>query len=246
MINHARALLANVSAADRPRPGTYGEEYTPPGFSAGVDAPALARVRSALLGYDPDALYLNSRLRLVLAAAHATPSVDRYFRSLDPRLTYLGDDEPSAADVAVKITTTAPMQLNLFGSAAANDVEGLSVFGYRITVGADYYTVADRVRGANRRFDPAEQPPTLSCGLRLGFMGAWTPGVWDVLVIVPSRFGLAELYAALRRSDASIATLLAGTSVRWRELWTRGIGVAAKMAGLAAAVVEATETARHA
>lgn len=246
MINHARAMLSNRSAADRPPVGAYGEEYTPPGFIAVDDARDLKQVRALLLGRDPDALYLNVRLRILLEAAHATPSVDRYLRSLDPRLTYLGHTDPIVTGTVIQASPagTQAAALNLAGDPAPDELDGVTVFGYRITASTDHLLVNDLAYGSWRRYERGGEPPVLSCGLSAQLVGVWEPAAWDVSVVAPSATGLADIYASLRRPSQALSAVLAATDPRWSELWKRGIGIAARIAGVVAAVVEATGGAR--
>jgi hypothetical protein len=243
MINHARTLLANLSGVDRPPPGTYGEEYIPPAYRPRPADQALGLVRRTLLGADPDGLYLNQRLRLLTLACHSTPSVDAYFRSLDPRLTYLPGEDPIAWGQTVQVVPEYPSTLTLFlaGDARADDLTGISVFGYEVAATAGELVVVD-LAGGGRRVQPREdEPPVLSCGLRPVLAGEWNPGSWRALVVAPSRLGLPDLLAGLEAAGASLNELLARVRPRWGELWRDGIGAAARLAGAAAAVVEAAE-----
>jgi hypothetical protein len=247
MINHARALLVNQTAAARPPLGAYGEEYTPAEYIPFEPVREQRAVRRLLFGAAPDALFLNSRLRLLLAAAHQTPTVDGYLRSLDSRVTYDGRVEPIITDTLMEATPVGSpaMSLHLFGPVAADEVEGVSVFGYQVIAGIGDLTVVDHAFGSTRRQAHDAEPPILSCGARLRFAGDWSPGIWNALVAVPSARGLPDLYADLSGVGATVTAAIAGAASRWRELWHHGIGITARLAGLTAALVEVSEAARH-
>jgi hypothetical protein len=244
MINHARTLLSNRAAADRPAPGVYGEEYTPADYVPVEDSGAMRRIRALLLGRDPDVLYLNLRMKLLLSAAHATPEVDAYFRAMDPRVTYLDGDVPVTPARRVE-TVSGAATPHLYGDVRADDVYGTSVYAYEVVVGHDDIHLADFSQGSRLTLALGGADPVLSCGLRVGALGAWTPATWRLMVVEPSRRGIPELLEDLRTAESSLFELMTPSDERWRRLWRYGVGATTKVAAAVAAVVAATEGARH-
>jgi len=93
MINHVRNLLMN-RAKDGYSYDFPGEEYIPAAFVPRKLHPVLVSAFQQLFGTNPDRLFLNYRMRQLMAIIHAT-ELEEFVVYYDPRVTYLPliDDE---------------------------------------------------------------------------------------------------------------------------------------------------------
>ena len=87
MINHVRTLLLN-RGQDGYGLDTFGEEYVPADFRPRKLSIPLSLAHRTLFGGQPDRLYINYRLRQIMALMHATPLAQDVLAK-DSRVTYL-------------------------------------------------------------------------------------------------------------------------------------------------------------
>lgn len=101
MINHVRTLLMNRTREGYP-PDYPGEEYIQSDFIPKKLRLELQLAHRQLFGIDPDRLFLNYRVRQLLAIMHST-ELEEFIYDFDPRVTYmpLVDDESMFDEVFV-------------------------------------------------------------------------------------------------------------------------------------------------
>lgn len=132
MIDHAYNLLRlrppsyDPGPFPAPRPPAG---FSPPGLGAGLEA-----VRARLFGADPDAGYLEARMRQYMTLLHegAFPG---HVAAYDPRVTYLPLLRlPAPAAGAAATPTARDVPLRLTGRVAADDDRGISIFRWKVAV----------------------------------------------------------------------------------------------------------------
>ena len=127
MLNHARTLLMNVSGDGYG--GWLGDEYIPPTYVPVVLPSYLEKLRVYFFGTNPDRVFLNYRVRQLLAVLHSTPLVE-FVESLDSRISYDVNNQDLFADSNYGLNDTD----NLFftNRIGAPDVLGRSFHKWKI------------------------------------------------------------------------------------------------------------------
>jgi hypothetical protein len=134
MLNHARTLLVNYSAATggtKGFSGHFGEELIDPDYKFRTLPTYMQTIRNTLFGRDVPRELVNARARAYMALLHAT-ELKEFITDLDPRISYdfSGKDifdgsvdySFSLGDVEAKLTVAPnPTILQIFKVA---DVEG--------------------------------------------------------------------------------------------------------------------------
>lgn len=136
MINHVRALLANVDRGSSPGWDFPGEELTPAEYVPVQPDSTLQTVRRKLFGSDPDRLFLNFRLAQFMTMLHAT-ELESHVLTFDPRITYGRNAsliaESTFADSIAPFPGVAADTLHLLGTPRAPD-DGRCIYEYDISV----------------------------------------------------------------------------------------------------------------
>jgi hypothetical protein len=139
MINHARTLLLNMPSAYSAIRAETAAEYVPPSFSPVALTSPLRALRRVLLGSDPDARFLNLRVRELIGYIHQTELAE-FVYALDPRVTYWPVQETEFFDSTRKTLTVtqikgAPRRLSVTGTFQANNSVGRTLQQYLLTAG---------------------------------------------------------------------------------------------------------------
>ena len=101
MINHVRTLLMNKGRDGNPIEN-FGEEYIPNDFVPRRLNITMSTVHRMLFGGNPDRLFVNYRMRQIMALMHSTDMAQDVLDP-DPRVTYLPMRD-ELFDVAFKMT----------------------------------------------------------------------------------------------------------------------------------------------
>jgi hypothetical protein len=126
MINHARALLLNVSSESY-KPGTLGEEYIP--TYTPLKLPTFLHVPHRIIfGTDPDRVFLNYRAAELMRLLHQTELAE-FIYALDNRVTYWPQPtteffRPETQITAQKIFGLYETRLNIIGKPKADNKVG--------------------------------------------------------------------------------------------------------------------------
>lgn len=134
MRDHAYNLLrlrtASSVSADLPAPRPP-VDFRPPTIGGG-----LAAVRAELFGSDPDAFYLEVRLRQYMTILHAGRFAD-HLTAYDPRITYLPLLRTPPPTAGVRATPLGHDRvLTVFGSPTVDDATGTSRRSCRVVFAA--------------------------------------------------------------------------------------------------------------
>lgn len=184
MINHARTLLLNISA-QRTQLQDPGYEYVPAEFVPIQLPPALSTLRRVLFGAKPDLYFLSARAQELLGYIHSTELEEHIYR-FDTRVTYWPPISAAVfgnakANVLVRQTVGAPMQVVAAGQFSANSTTGRSTEEYTVvmhnTAGVTFLvTRADNETTTTAVPDLANPPtitlPGTALGLRPNFNSA--------------------------------------------------------------------------
>lgn len=134
MINHARTLLLNRSGSTEGYGGLPGDEYLPPAYRVKKHLPAyVVKLRSLLLGSDPDRVYANYRVRQYLALLHSTELAE-FVTALDPRITYDVDNSDLFVPSIFNVLSPDPDNLFLSGQLGSPDRTGRAHHQWEVTV----------------------------------------------------------------------------------------------------------------
>jgi hypothetical protein len=133
MINHARTLLLNREPDNVPYGGQPGDEFLPTNFVTVKSLPTYLRsLRSILLGSDPDRVFGNYRVRQYLALLHMTELVE-FVTDLDPRITYLTDNDDLFAERTFRISASKD-SIFINGELGPPDATGRSLHEWDIRI----------------------------------------------------------------------------------------------------------------
>lgn len=245
MINHARTLIRNQTGFGV-LPGLYGSEFVEPAYRPYQMPQEMTAIWYAMLGRNPDDLYVNQNLRIIMAAAHSCPDVEDYFLGLDPRITYSHDSKPimPATEVNIVEQTASGTELKLIGDAVTDKVNGRSSYDYQIHFGTVDITVYDLVTGRNDVYPKTDVGKVLSCGLQPMFLGD-TQGFWTFSVLTTLDRDISGILADITVNPANVDKLMREGAPRWREIYKYGHGPAHRLAAVLAAFVEKAETIRN-
>lgn len=152
MINHARTLLLNMPSAYSAIRAETAAEYVPPAFSPIALTSPLRTLRRLLFGSDPDARFLNLRVRELMGYIHQTELAE-FVYALDPRVTYWPVQEAEFFDSTKKILTVTqikgqPRRLTVTGTFQADNSLGRTLQQYLLTAG-DETLPPDQVRAVS-------------------------------------------------------------------------------------------------
>jgi hypothetical protein len=203
MINHARTLLLNISA-QRTQLQDPGYEYVPTEFIPIQLPPALVTLRRVLFGARPDLYFMSARAQELLGYIHNT-ELESHIYSFDPRVTYWPPMNAAVfgnakANVFVRQTGGAPMQLVATGQFSANSTTGRSTEDYTVVMhNTDGITFAvTRADGETETTSVSStvNPPTLPLpGTALGLQPNFNSAVSEVIrtfettsILVTERF----------------------------------------------------------
>lgn len=251
MINHARTLLLNETAAGRPALGENGEEYIPPRFLRTQYPGYLTRLRNIFLGSGSDPLYQNYRLAQLMAVAHSNDVCRDLILGLDSRITYnpvkAGFEQYISGDLVTALNPKG-MTLELVGYGQADDRSGRAAFSWRVqTDGTDTLRVRSSwnnniVEHTLVLTDNRSQLLPLENGLNLRLYvpaGAWDAGAfWEVTSNTRPQTDLGTLLARARSAGAeSIGSVFLNTPASYWNLWKRGQTLPDQLGGLLAAMV---------
>lgn len=245
MINHARTVILNQRGTTVEL-GVFGADFVDPKYLPYTRDQVLGNIWSAFFGNAGDALYTNQVMRLLMTCSHGCPDVDKYFRGLDSRITYVYADKPILAksSVTVQPLTASPTQLALVGDVTPSYDAGRAFFSYNVNFGQYDTVVTDYETGRSDTYPSAEVGKLLSCGALPMFLGT-APGAWDVLVSTRTDWGLQNLFDRLQAKSTDVEKLLREGSPRWLELYRKGHGIVHRLAAVLAAFVERAEKIRN-
>ncbi|NDD52307.1 hypothetical protein EBZ39_00245 [bacterium] len=139
MINHARTLLLNKAAKTNHVTVDTGAEFVPNEFFPVNLTNELRLVRRVLFGSNPDARFINLRIRELMGYVHQT-ELAQYVYDLDPRVTYWPMTPTDFNDIArnqIVVTQLSgpPQRLALNGAVKPDHSVGRAVHTYLISVG---------------------------------------------------------------------------------------------------------------
>lgn len=138
MINQVRTLLMNKSSIGGSS-SFPGEEFIPPDFVPKKWPADLTRAMSTLLGARPDRLYLNYRMREIMAILHNTELAEYVYKN-DPRVTYLPLNDEQFFGNTVFGTTydqyegNVEVPLTVHGEHVSDEGNGTTTLQWQITV----------------------------------------------------------------------------------------------------------------
>ena len=136
MINHARTLLLNVSAAAY-APGELGEEYVPP-YSALKLPTYLQTARRIIFGTAPDRVFLNYRVNELMRLLHQT-ELSEFVYALDSRVTYWPQSKtdfflPQQQVITQKLFGVYETKLNIIGNPKPDNARGRAYREYTVRI----------------------------------------------------------------------------------------------------------------
>lgn len=139
MINHARTLLLNRSPNSNHITTDTAAEFVPADFSPVNLTNELKLIRRILFGGNPDARFINLRIRELMGYVHQTEAA-HYVYDLDPRVTYwptTSSDFDNATRSQVNVTQIfgPPTRLPVIGAFRANTATGTALQQYLLAVG---------------------------------------------------------------------------------------------------------------
>jgi hypothetical protein len=145
MINHARTLLLNKAYKDNHITRDTGAEYVPLEFVPVRLSNELKLLRRVLFGSNPDARFINLRVRELMSYIHQTELAD-YVHALDHRMTYWPLSVVDFYDTSKKTVTITqlngpPQRLTIIGDYQADNSVGRSLFQYVISAGTETPTL---------------------------------------------------------------------------------------------------------
>ena len=126
MINHVRTLLMNKGRDGNPIED-FGEEYIPSDFIPKRLSIPLATVNRTLFGGNPDRLFINYRMRQIMALMHST-DLSQDVLATDSRVTYLpmrNDLFDDAFKIAIKRIAGPALQVYVRGEHLVNMGSGI-------------------------------------------------------------------------------------------------------------------------
>lgn len=138
MINHARTLLLNQTAAGM-SPDDAGYEFVVPNYRSVRMTTPLQTIHSIIFGKNPDNYFRNYRARELLSYLHQTDLADYVYR-LDSRVTYW----PAIADntlygapkkVFIQQLSGEPKRLGIGGTVQPSAAIGRSDYEYKVIFG---------------------------------------------------------------------------------------------------------------
>lgn len=138
MINHARTLLLNQSAA-RTNAADAGYEYMSPTYKETPLPTTLETIHNIIFGKTPDNYFRNYRARELLSYLHQT-ELATYVTRLDPRVTYwpaMTDNKLYSAPKKVLLKQLAgeANRLAIGGAVNPSNATGRSEYEYTILFG---------------------------------------------------------------------------------------------------------------
>lgn len=250
MINHARTLILNEAAGNRPNLEEYGEEYVPSSFRPKRLSGPIKRLREICLGTKGDPLYQNYMLADIMNVLHSGNVSRAYILSLDPRYTYdVSNYNLLSQDFGTVVTalSSSAMSLNTSGVGRADDVTGVASFSWGVvTLAGGKVEITNNVTQKKR-----EENIVVSSGLTNNILledgtsmyfsvpGSWEPNKrWTVISVARPGKGLGGL---LREVDEdapdTAANILSNTDKNFTNLWVSGVSVVDRLSGLLSAMV---------
>lgn len=183
MLDHAYNLLRLRGPGYDP--GGFPAPPVPAGFAPPAPSSALRAVRSVLFGSDPDAGYVERRMRQYMTILSAGRHRD-HLVATDPRISYeallrVAVPPPGPPEVA---TAPGAPELSVVGTVAADDARGVSTFAWAVAA----VPTAAPFGGDGLLWSPVLPPP---------FFFASDPGDGDDAgglfwpLVLPIPFGLA-------------------------------------------------------
>lgn len=258
MINHARSLLLNDIAANRPELGTFGEEYVPEAYRKLNYNGTLLRVRNALLGSVGDPLYENYRLAQLMAFMHSNQYSESLILELDTRYTY----RPFQASfmqfdtsIEVEEVDSKGLQLAATGTPRANEAVGQALYRWRVrTATGPVLQVQLMGLPGWREYDieivgQDATPVTLDNGVVLQIsvpIGGWqTEAEWLVTSMARPTTDAGYLIQAVNSLGASTTyDLFKAVPSSFKQLWYSGVSLVDQLGGLLGAFVTKAEAVR--
>jgi hypothetical protein len=145
MINAVRTLLLNRPAASVFDPTLAGEEYVAGDFMPRKLPADLDRAHRYLLGFKPDRLYANYRMRQIMELLHST-ELEEFVYTLDNRVTYLPFTDTDMFNdtfgiVVEQYDGMGDAQLTVHGTPEADDGLGTTTQSWRLYVNGDTATI---------------------------------------------------------------------------------------------------------
>lgn len=259
MINHARSLILNVSPADRPEVGTFGEEYIPTDYKVLDYAGPLNRIRGKLVGTAGDPLYENYRLMQLMSLLHANQYSEELVLSLDDRYTYR-PFSPSFMDfdasIEVEEVDAKNLQLTASGDPESDETVGKSLYRWtvRTEAGPQLWT-KEAIINQWRQHDVIitgtdVSPVELENGVILQVSipsGSWTAGAeWLVTSMARPVQDIGFKIDVLNGLGVrTVEDLFQSAPKQFRTLWYEGISLVDQLGGVLGAFVYAAENIRQ-
>jgi hypothetical protein len=259
MINHARSLILNDVASNRPEAGTLGEEYLPTEYRMLDYSGTLDRVRTKLLGASNDPLYQNYRLAQLMAVMHGNQYAEEQALALDTRYTY----RPYKADflnldfaVEVSEVDDKNMTLKTTGVPTANAAIGKSLYRWnvRTAVGPELI-VQELLTGQTATYnvtitDEVTNSITLENGVILTVevpSDIWqVEAMWVVTSMARPDQDLGYLVADLNSlGTGTVTDLFRNVPSSFYNLWYQGVSLVDQLGGLLGAFVYKAEEVRQ-
>lgn len=134
MINHIRTLLLSRDGGQGYGYDFPGEEFVLPAFRAKAMPTFLSGAFRMLFGSNPDRLYLNYRMRQIMALLHAT-ELEEFVLLPDKRVTYWPLVDDGFPDAFINSTNQylGPFtRLFVVGTAVADDGAGQSELQWKV------------------------------------------------------------------------------------------------------------------
>lgn len=257
MINHARTLILNRGAADRPELGTYGEEYIPAAYQRLDYAGHLQRVRNTLLGTFGDPLYENYRLAQYMSIVHANQYTEELALGLDSRFTYR-PFEPSFMSFDTSIETqeinSKGLVLSATGTPTVNESVGRALYRSSVrTLAGPSLAVKDVSNNQWVEYDvtiTSSETNTIELEngvlLQITVPGAWEEGAeWLVTSMARPTKDLGYFVASLDSlGPNTLYSLFQASSDTYRNLWYSGVSLVDQLGGVLGAFIHAAEEIR--
>lgn len=258
MINHARTLILNDAAANRPSLGTYGEEYVPEAYRVLGYAGTLHKVRSVLIGSSGDPLYQNYQLAKLMDVVHANQYVEQYALSLDSRYTYRPYQSAFLDfdfSVDVEEINDKGMQLTTSGTPEASAVAGKALYRWTLRSQTGPQLMAkELMTGKTKVYDitvagglaaPVELENGLTVHLTVPGDSWQVDAEWSVTTTSRPSNDLSSVIADINGLGAgAVSSLFAGAPSSFYNLWHAGVSLVDQLGGALGSFIYQAEKVR--